>query len=68
MVFLGHVILTEGISMDSNKLEVVLKRKRFTNVIKICSFLGLAVYYRRLIERFSIIVIPMTRLTQKEMK
>jgi len=37
-------------------------------VTKIHSFLGLAGYYRRFIEGFSTIAIPMTRLTRKETK
>ena len=32
------------------------------------SFLGLAGYYRRFIERFSMIASPMTRITRKEFK
>jgi hypothetical protein len=37
-------------------------------VTEIRSFLGLAGYYRRFIEGFSTIAIPMTRLTRKETK
>ena len=35
---------------------------------EIRSFLGLTSYYRRLIEGFSKIALPLTRLTQKEVK
>ena len=38
------------------------------SVFKICSFLGLAGYYKRFIEDFSKIAAPMTRLTRKEVK
>ena len=37
-------------------------------VFEICSFLGLAGYYRRFIENFSRLAAPMTRLTRKEVK
>jgi len=54
--------------MDPGKVEVVLKWKRFINVMEIWSFLGLAGYYRRFIEGFSTIASPLTKLTCKEVK
>jgi hypothetical protein len=68
VIFLGHIISAEGISVDPRKVEAVLKWERPTNITEIHSFLGLAGYYRRFIEGFSTKVIPMTRLTQKEAK
>jgi hypothetical protein len=65
---LGHVILAEGIFVDSRKVEAVLKWERPTNMTEIWSFLGLAGYYRRFIEGFSIIASPLTKLTRKEIK
>ena len=49
--FLGHVISDEGISMDPKKIEVVRDWKRPTTMIEIESFLGLAGYYRRFVEK-----------------
>ena len=37
-------------------------------MFEIHSFLGLAGYYRRFIEDFSRLTVPMTRLTRKEVK
>jgi len=68
VIFLGHIIPAEGISVDPRKVEAVLKWEKPTNITEIHSFLGLAGYYRRFIEGFSIIVILMTRLTRKETK
>ena len=42
--------------------------ERPKSVFEICSFLGLAGYYRRFIEDFSQLVVPMARLTRKEVK
>jgi hypothetical protein len=66
VVFLGHVISAEGIFVDPRKVEAVLKWERPTNVTEIRSFLGLAGYYRRFIEGFSTIALPLTKLTRKE--
>lgn len=51
--FLGHVISSEGISVDPSKIDSVLNWQRPTSVTEIRSFLGLAGYYRRFVEGFS---------------
>ena len=66
--FLSHVVSKDGISVDLGKVEVVLSWKRPTTVTEVRSFLGMAGYYRRFIEGFSKISIPLTRLTQKNGK
>ncbi|KAH9685255.1 Endonuclease [Citrus sinensis] len=68
VVFLGHVISAEGIYVDPQKIEAVVKWERPTNVTEVRSFLGFAGYYRRFVEGFSKIAIPMTRLTRKNAK
>jgi hypothetical protein len=45
-----------------------LKWERPTSVTEIRSFLGLAGYYRRFIEGFSLIATPLTQLTRKNKK
>ena len=57
-----------GVSVDPEKVEVVMSWERPKSVFEIRSFLGLAGYYRRFIEDFSRIAAPMTRLTRKEVK
>nr|XP_025661544.1 uncharacterized protein LOC112757153 [Arachis hypogaea] len=64
--FLGHVVSKGGIAIDPSKVEAVMKWERPTTVTKVRSFLGLARYYRRFIEGFSRIALPMTKLTRKE--
>ena len=66
--FLGHVISKDGISVDPKKVEAVVEWERPTNVSEVRSFLGMAGYYRRFVEGFSLIAIPLTRLTQKRTK
>jgi len=55
VMFVGHVIYVKSVFIVPQKVEAVLKWERPTLVIKIRSFLGLAGYYRRFIEGFSMI-------------
>ena len=57
-----------GMSVDLEKVKAVMSWERPKSVFEICSFLGLARYYRRFIENFSRLAAPMTRLTRKEVK
>ena len=57
-----------GVLVDSEKVESVMSWERPNPVFEICSFLGLAGYYRRFIEDFSRLAVPMTKLTRKEVK
>jgi hypothetical protein len=66
--FLGHVISSEGISVDLGKVREVLDWKPPTSVHQVRSFLGLAGYYHRFILNFSKISKPMTDLLKKEEK
>ena len=68
MVFLGHVVSKDGISVDPSKVEAVIKWPTPTNVSEVRSFLGLAGYYRRFVQGFSKIATPMTMLTRKNVK
>ncbi|XP_072087272.1 uncharacterized protein [Arachis hypogaea] len=64
--FLGHVVSKGGIAVDPSKVEAVIEWERPTTVTEVRSFLGLTGYYRRFIEGFSRIALPMTKLTRKE--
>ncbi|XP_058216865.1 uncharacterized mitochondrial protein AtMg00860-like [Rhododendron vialii] len=65
---LGHVVSKDEIVVDNSKVEAVLDWKQPKIVFEIRSFLGLAGYYRRFIQDFSILAKPMTRLIQKGVK
>ncbi|XP_075515917.1 uncharacterized protein LOC142550728 [Primulina tabacum] len=66
--FLGHVISEGGVSVDPKKVEAITESPKPKNATNIRSFLGLANYYRKSVEGFSSIAIPLTKLTQKNSK
>ena len=68
VAFLGHVISADRVSVDPQKIEVVVNWKPPKNVSEVRSFLGLAGYYRKFVEGFSRIEAPLTKLTRKDVK
>ncbi|GJW84799.1 putative reverse transcriptase domain-containing protein [Tanacetum coccineum] len=66
--FLGHVIDRSGVHVDPAKIEAIKNWAAPTTPTEVRQFLGLAGYYRRFIEGFSLISKPLTKLTQKDKK
>ncbi|GJX94873.1 putative reverse transcriptase domain-containing protein [Tanacetum coccineum] len=66
--FLGHVINNKGVHVDPAKVEAIRNWSAPTTPTEVRQFLGLAGYYRRFIEGFSLISKPLTKLTQKNKK
>nr|GFD03678.1 putative reverse transcriptase domain-containing protein [Tanacetum cinerariifolium] len=58
-------VSAEGITIDPAKVKAITKWPRPTSVTEVCSFLGLAGYYRRFIEGFSRLALPLTKLMRK---
>ncbi|KAL0456204.1 UNVERIFIED_CONTAM: Transposon Tf2-12 polyprotein [Sesamum latifolium] len=65
VVFLGHVIFGDGVMPDSSKVKAIMEWRVPKNATEVRSFLGLARYYRKFVEGFSIIVGPLTKLLRK---
>ena len=63
--FLGHVVSEQGVVVDPAKIEAVIKWQPPKNVTEVRGFLGLAGYYRRFVEGFSKLAMPITSLTKK---
>ena len=54
--------------VDPQKIEAILNWEAPTNQTEVRSFLGLAGYYRRFVEGFLDIAMPLMRLLKKETK
>ena len=66
--FLGRMVSQEGISVDPAKVETIVNCPRPTNVSEVRSFLDMAEYYKRFVERFSKLAMPITKLLRKSNK
>nr|GEW46567.1 putative polyprotein [Tanacetum cinerariifolium] len=66
--FLGYVIDNKGVHVDPAKVEAIQNWSAPTTPTEVRQFLGLAGYYQKFIEGFSLISKPLTKLTQKNKK
>ena len=66
--FLGHRIGRDGLAVDPHKVDAVKQWPTPTNVSELRSFLGLAGYYRRFLEQYSKVALPLTELTKDEVE
>jgi len=62
------MVLNEGISIDSSKIQTVKDWPIPKTVTEIKSFIGLAGYYRRFVQDFSKITTPLMKLIRKGKK
>ena len=53
VLFLGHILLAKGISVNPEKVEKVRTWPVSKNIKEVQSFLGLASYYRQFIDKFA---------------
>jgi len=63
--FLGHIVSSEGISTDPEKVEAVKEWPIPAKIKQVRSFLGLCSYYRQFNHNFSHIARPLNRLLEK---
>jgi transposase InsO family protein len=68
VLFLGHVLEKDGISVNQDKIKIVKNFPCPRTPKQIKSFLGLAAYYKKFVKQFSQISAPLRRLLQKDVK
>ena len=64
--FLGMIVSRDGIKMDPEKVNAILKWPEPMNVKQVRAFLGLGNFYRCFIKDYTIISRPMVDLTCKD--
>ena len=64
--YLGYCLSPTGLTMAQNKVDIIRDWPELRKVKDIQSFLGFANFYHRFIYNYSDIVVPLTRLTQKD--
>ncbi|XP_026459327.1 uncharacterized protein LOC113359987 [Papaver somniferum] len=65
--YLGHVVSSEGVAVENDKVKSVLDWQIPTTVKSLRGFLGLAGYYRKFVKDFGKISAPLTKLLKKDL-
>ena len=68
LYYLGHLLTTDGVKPQIEKVKVIQEIKCPTNAKSAREFLGLVGYYRKFINRFADAARPLTKLTRKDSK
>ena len=68
VMFLGHIVSEEGVTVDPAKIEAIINWKQPKTVTEVRRFLSLTGYYRRFMEAFARLAGTLTALTRKEHK
>ena len=68
IVYLGFVILANGLKMDPEKVKAILEWPTPQNVGKVRSFHGLASFYIKFIKNFSVVCNAMTETMRGDKK
>jgi hypothetical protein len=66
VAYLSQVISATGMAMDQQKVQAVLDWPPSHTVCAVRTFLGLMGYYRRFIQDYGTIVVPLTKLLHKD--
>lgn len=66
VAYLGHIITSDGVRPNPDKITAILNMKEPNNQKHIKSFLGLVGYYRKFIPKFAQLAKPLTTLLRKD--
>ena len=63
--YLGHVISADGLRMDQDKVDAIVRWPHPKNLEELQIFLGMAGFYRKFIKDYAKIAVPMTWINLK---
>lgn len=63
--YLGYLLTTEGLSVDPEKVKVIVEYPPPTSVTEVRRFLGMTGWYQRFIRTYADTAAPLTELTRK---
>ena len=66
--YLGYVVDSQGLRVDIEKVDSILKVPSPKTMTEVRRFLGMASWYRRFVPNFSSTIAPLTRLLKKDVK
>lgn len=67
ITYLGHVITSKGVQVDSSKIVATLDWPQPNTIRDLCGFLGLTSYYRKFVSNYGIIATPLTVMLKKNL-
>ncbi|XP_070569391.1 uncharacterized protein [Ptychodera flava] len=68
MIFMGHLMTAQGMKLTDEKVKAIVKARTPTDKSELRSFLGLAQFCSRYVDKFATVTSPLWDLTRKDVK